>query len=160
MLFPRLFGTLGCFANSPDVARRIKSANPLSVMYCLPEMLIVVSQPLRRQRHAVTSEIPASQQNLCRLIMGLPSGLMVDVVFMPSEYPLLKNPLHERHSASRCKRPDRSRQTATTLTDRSTLLHILAYFVSAKALWTHAISKILGWTAFVPPRPLNLHPKM
>ena len=60
--------------------------SPSSVMYCLPAMLIVVSQPLRRQRHAVVSEIPASRQNLCRLIMGLPSGLMVvDVVFMEKD---------------------------------------------------------------------------
>ena len=75
-------GTLHSCANSPAPSLPINSANPLSVMYCLPAILIVRSQPFRRQRHAVVSEIPASRQNLCRLMMGLPSGLMVDVVFM------------------------------------------------------------------------------
>jgi hypothetical protein len=45
-------------------------------------MFTVPSQPFRRQRHAVTAEIPASLQNLCRLMMGLPSDLTVDVMFM------------------------------------------------------------------------------
>lgn len=58
-------------------------------------MLIVANHPLRRQRHAVTSEIPASRQNLCRLMMGLPSNLMVDMVLMRQCY--VSHPFPCRH---------------------------------------------------------------
>lgn len=51
-------GVLHSFANSPDSALRKKSVRPLSVTYCLPQIFTVTNQPLRLQRHAVTSEIP------------------------------------------------------------------------------------------------------
>lgn len=79
-------GTMGTFANSPASARRRNSASALSVRYCLPAMLMVASHPLLRQRHAVTREMPACSQNLCRLRMGLPSIVKLDVVFTPGEY--------------------------------------------------------------------------
>ncbi len=82
----RRFGTRGSLANSPASARRIKSDSALSVRYGLPAMFTVVSQPLLRQRHAVTSEIPASSQNLCRLRMGLFSMLKFDIVFTTGNY--------------------------------------------------------------------------
>lgn len=57
----------------------------LSVNYGLPAMFTVTSQPLRRQRHAVVSEIPACWQNLCKLIIGLPVMLTCDVMFTPQD---------------------------------------------------------------------------
>ena len=41
---------------------------------------------VRRQRHAVTPEIPACSQNLCRLWMGLPSMVKFDGVFTTGDY--------------------------------------------------------------------------
>ena len=82
----RLFGTLGSRANSPASTRRMNSASAVLVMYCLPLMFTVASHPLRRQRHAVTSEIPASSQNLRRLKKGLPSMVNCGVVFTPQVY--------------------------------------------------------------------------
>ncbi len=75
-------GVLHTLANSPDSTLRRKSAKPLSVMYCLPQMFTVTNQPLRRQRHAVVSEIPDSRQNLTRLIKGLLSDANIGGVFM------------------------------------------------------------------------------
>jgi hypothetical protein len=64
----------------------MKSARALPVKYGLPAMFTVVCQPFLRQRQAVTWEIPASSQNLCRLNMGLPSTLEANVVFTNSFY--------------------------------------------------------------------------
>ena len=55
----------------------------LSVKYGLPAMFTVVNHPLLRQRQAVTSEMPACSQNLCRLKMGLPSIWVCIDVFTP-----------------------------------------------------------------------------
>jgi hypothetical protein len=49
-------------------------------------MFTVVSQPFRRHRQAVVSEMPAFSQNLCRLKMGLPSIWKFDSVFTTRDY--------------------------------------------------------------------------
>src|SRR5437667_10719837 len=49
-----------------------------------PAMFTVFSQLRFRHGHAVTSEIPACSQNLCRLWMGLPSIGKNGCVFIPA----------------------------------------------------------------------------
>ena len=48
-------------------------------------MFTVTRHPLRRQHHAVTGVMPASSQNVLRLVIGLLSLVKCDVVFMPDE---------------------------------------------------------------------------
>jgi hypothetical protein len=56
----------------------------------LPVMFTVASQPLRRQRHVVTSEMPAIWVNVRKLSMGLPVSGANGVVFTPGDYGVLR----------------------------------------------------------------------
>jgi len=93
--YSRLLGKLPGFG-----PRRRKLLKATSVRYCFPAILTVTSHPTGRQWHAVVRDIPASWQNLCRLMIGLPSTLKSDLRFMRRDYEVPRDPARElRHRA-------------------------------------------------------------